>query len=45
VVGTGTPEDLAENPRSYTGRYLRRILEASAARRESERRTPVEVPA
>jgi excinuclease ABC subunit A len=26
IVGTGTPEQLAENPRSYTGQYLRRML-------------------
>ena len=26
VVGVGTPEDLAANPHSYTGRYLRRYL-------------------
>jgi excinuclease ABC subunit A len=27
VVALGTPEDLAANPRSYTGQYLRKILE------------------
>jgi excinuclease ABC subunit A len=26
VVGVGTPEDLATNPASYTGRYLQRLL-------------------
>jgi excinuclease ABC subunit A len=26
VVGTGTPEALAANPASHTGRYLRRYL-------------------
>ena len=26
VVATGTPEDVAHNARSYTGRYLRRVL-------------------
>ena len=26
VVGIGTPEDLAANPASYTGRYLKRLL-------------------
>ncbi len=26
VVGTGTPEDIAANPASHTGRYLQRIL-------------------
>lgn len=27
VVGMGTPEDLATNPASHTGRYLQRLLE------------------
>ena len=27
VVGVGTPETLAENPNSFTGRYLKRLLE------------------
>ncbi|MES2979131.1 MAG: excinuclease ABC subunit UvrA [Pseudomonadota bacterium] len=27
VVGIGTPEDLAANPESHTGRYLKRLLE------------------
>ncbi len=27
VVATGTPEQVAENPRSYTGQYLKRIFE------------------
>ncbi|RMH05341.1 MAG: excinuclease ABC subunit UvrA [Aquificota bacterium] len=26
VVATGTPEDIAENPNSYTGQYLREVL-------------------
>jgi len=26
VVGEGTPEDLAANPNSHTGVYLRRVL-------------------
>jgi excinuclease ABC subunit A len=26
VVGTGTPEDIAANPQSHTGRYLKRLL-------------------
>jgi len=26
VVGVGTPEELAENPASHTGRYLKRLL-------------------
>jgi len=27
VVGVGTPETLADNPASFTGRYLKRLLE------------------
>ena len=26
VVGVGTPEDLAANPASFTGKYLKRLL-------------------
>jgi len=26
VVGVGTPEQLAENPASFTGKYLKRLL-------------------
>jgi excinuclease ABC subunit A len=31
VIATGTPEEVAECPRSYTGRYLRPVLEAAQA--------------
>jgi excinuclease ABC subunit A len=27
VVGVGTPETLAENPDSFTGRYLKRLIQ------------------
>ena len=27
VVGTGSPEEIADVPRSHTGKYLRRVLE------------------
>ena len=27
IVGTGTPEELAKNPASYTGEYLKKILD------------------
>jgi len=27
IVGIGTPEELAKNPKSFTGEYLKRILE------------------
>jgi excinuclease ABC subunit A len=26
VVGVGTPEDIAANPESFTGRYLQKLL-------------------
>jgi len=32
VVATGTPEEVAQVPASYTGQFLRRILEAEAHR-------------
>lgn len=35
LVGTGTPEQLAENPKSYTGKYLGPILERDRARTEA----------
>ncbi len=27
LIGSGTPEELAQNPRSYTGQFLRRVLD------------------
>lgn len=27
VVAVGTPEDIAQNPNSYTGQYLKKLLE------------------
>jgi len=32
VIAEGTPEDLARNPRSYTGQFLKRIFERDRAR-------------
>ncbi len=26
VIATGTPEEIANNPRSYTGQYLKNVL-------------------
>ncbi|MFM6198307.1 MAG: hypothetical protein ACKPE1_04030, partial [Dolichospermum sp.] len=26
IIAAGTPEDVANNPRSYTGEYLRQVL-------------------
>jgi excinuclease ABC subunit A len=31
IVACGTPEEVAENPRSFTGRFLRRVLHLPAA--------------
>jgi excinuclease ABC subunit A len=31
VIGVGTPEELAENARSYTGEYLKHVLREPAA--------------
>jgi excinuclease ABC subunit A len=33
IVGNGTPEQIAANPRSHTGEYLRPLLERTTARR------------
>ncbi|MFA7002121.1 MAG: hypothetical protein WC352_08255, partial [Candidatus Omnitrophota bacterium] len=32
VVASGTPEELAAHPRSYTGKYLRKILDGTKKR-------------
>jgi excinuclease ABC subunit A len=31
IVAEGTPEDVAKEPRSYTGHYLRPMLEKASA--------------
>jgi excinuclease ABC subunit A len=44
VIATGTPEEVAANPPSYTGRFLERLVEPAAARpprRPARRREPV----
>ncbi|HBO68947.1 MAG TPA: hypothetical protein DD658_01900, partial [Deltaproteobacteria bacterium] len=33
VVACGTPEEVAEDPRSFTGQFLRRVLGGGAKRR------------
>jgi excinuclease ABC subunit A len=33
IIGSGTPEQIAANPRSHTGEYLRPLLEIGTARR------------
>ncbi|MFT8319258.1 MAG: excinuclease ABC subunit UvrA [Sporolactobacillus sp.] len=36
IVGTGTPEQIAETPGSYTGKYLKPILERDKKRQEDQ---------
>ncbi len=33
IVASGTPEDVAKNPRSYTGQYLKPLLKSAAAKK------------
>ena len=33
IIATGTPEEVAKNPASYTGKYLKRILDPKKANR------------
>ncbi|MFS0735506.1 excinuclease ABC subunit UvrA [Sphingomonas sp. 1P06PA] len=37
IVATGTPEDVVREPRSYTGRYLKPLLEARAGGEPAEK--------
>ncbi|HEY4369993.1 MAG TPA: excinuclease ABC subunit UvrA [Steroidobacteraceae bacterium] len=37
IVGVGTPEDIAANPRSYTGKFLAPVLEKSRQRQVRKR--------
>jgi excinuclease ABC subunit A len=34
IVAVGTPEEIAKNPASHTGHWLKSVLEASAPARE-----------
>jgi excinuclease ABC subunit A len=38
VVAEGTPEDVAANPDSYTGQFLRPMLEAGPAKQPPKKR-------
>jgi excinuclease ABC subunit A len=38
LIASGTPEDVARNPRSYTGVYLRNLLKNRAAEKSAARR-------
>jgi excinuclease ABC subunit A len=37
LLAVGTPEEVAENPRSYTGKYLKHVLERSRRQRVGKR--------
>jgi excinuclease ABC subunit A len=45
VVAEGTPEEVAANPASYTGRFLAPLLEGRAAEQPPSRRTSRKAPA
>ncbi|HJP99050.1 MAG TPA: excinuclease ABC subunit UvrA [Rhodanobacteraceae bacterium] len=38
IIATGTPEDIAASPASYTGQFLAPVLEATAASKPSRRK-------
>jgi excinuclease ABC subunit A len=38
IVATGTPEEVAANPDSHTGRFLEELVEPKVTRRTSKRR-------
>ena len=44
IVATGTPEDIAANPASYTGQYLKPLLERDAARAAKSQTEPEQNP-
>ena len=35
IVGVGTPEDIVDNPRSHTGRFLKEVMERRPQRTEA----------
>ncbi|MCC7345629.1 MAG: hypothetical protein IT573_11875, partial [Deltaproteobacteria bacterium] len=37
IVATGTPEQIAANPKSYTGQYLKKVLEKESSRKNGKR--------
>ena len=41
VIATGTPEEVTESPVSYTGRYLKPILERDRKRTEAQREAEI----
>ncbi|MET0346042.1 MAG: hypothetical protein ABW218_07245, partial [Casimicrobiaceae bacterium] len=43
IIAAGPPEEIVKAPQSYTGRYLKPVLDADARRRDAG--TPSPVPA
>ena len=37
IVATGTPEEVAQNPNSFTGQYLKPVLERAAELQQSQK--------
>ncbi|WP_418587920.1 hypothetical protein, partial [Gemmiger sp.] len=37
IVATGTPEEVAQNPDSFTGQYLKPVLERAAELKQSQK--------
>ena len=35
IVAVGTPEEVAKNPKSWTGKYLKEVLDRHEARRKA----------
>ena len=35
IIATGTPEEISQNPHSYTGQYLHRILFGNSLERQA----------
>jgi excinuclease ABC subunit A len=42
IIAHGTPEEVAENPRSYTGSFLRRILDKEVLRAREKVASPID---
>jgi excinuclease ABC subunit A len=42
IIAHGTPEEVAENPRSYTGTFLRRILDKEVLRAREKVASPID---
>jgi excinuclease ABC subunit A len=45
IVAVGTPEQIAANPRSYTGKWLSRVLQSGAQTNATDAHRPEHIPA